>query len=271
MAKNLILSSFSILLLSVAAIEAKTIVITSASGELGAATAKVLAIDNDLILTGRNEKKLAALKEELEAKYNGKYETRTLDFMSSDSIQQFKNSLSRVDGLVLIGPRPAFYGKELIQEEDKWLEVIRATFTGPLEVLKATLTQMSEGGKIVVLAGTTSVQIQPSTGPSCVIRRMWTSYAKALSHELGPKKITVNCVSPGVVLTNFHKDRIQKQSGDTGLSYDDQMKKDVAAIPLKRHTQPEEVGQTIGYLMGDQSNFINGVNLVLDGGFTLSY
>ena len=100
---------------------------------------------------------------------------------------------------------------------------------------------------------------------------MWTTYTKALSHQLGPQGISVNTLSPGVVLTNFHEERIQKKANDSGLSYEEQMEKEVANIPLHRHAKPQEVAQTIKFLLSEQSDFINGVNLILDGGFTVSY
>ena len=74
---------------------------------------------------------------------------------------------------------------------------------------------------------------------------MWTTYAKALSHRLGPQGISVNVLSPGVVLTDFHQQRIQKSAQDQGVSYEAQMEKEVANIPLKRHAEPNEVAKTI--------------------------
>lgn len=49
------------------------------------------------------------------------------------------------------------------------------------------------------------------------------------------------------------------------------MIKEVANIPLHRHAKPQEVDQSIKFLLSKQSDFINGINLILDGGFTLSY
>ena len=256
--------------------EYKTLVITCASGELGAATARLLARDHNLILTGRNLSTLQQLQKELKADHLCRYEICLLDYSSNSSISSFKSYLNQVDspplsGLVLITPRPQFYGKELMQEEGTWLAVFRNTFTGPLEALKVVLPNLIQNGKIVVIVGTTSVQFQPEAGPACVIRRMWTTYTKALSHQLGPQGISINTLSPGVVLTNFHQQKIQKKANENELSYDDQMEKDVANIPLRRHTQPQEVAQTIKFLISDDSNFINGVNLIIDGGFTTSY
>ncbi|MEI8366079.1 MAG: SDR family oxidoreductase, partial [Parachlamydiaceae bacterium] len=58
---------------------------------------------------------------------------------------------------------------------------------------------------------------------------------------------------------------------ENGLSYDDQMENEVAKIPLRRHAKPQEVAQTIKFLITEQSDFIDGINLILDGGFTSSY
>lgn len=255
--------------------ERKTVIITCASGKLGSATAKLLARDYNLILTGRNLSILQQLQKELKTDHPGRYEICLLDYSSSGSIASFKSYLnqavSSLSGLVLITPRPQFYGKALLQEEETWLTVFRNTFTGPLEALKVVLPHLSQNGKIVVIAGTTSVQFQPEAGPTCVIRRMWATYTKALSHQLGPQGISINALSPGVVLTSFHQQRIQKKAEENELSYDDQMEQEVANIPLRRHAKPQEVAQTIKFLISEESNFINGINLILDGGSTVSY
>lgn len=254
----------------------KTLIVTGASGELGGAAAKLLASDYNLILTGRDIDKLKNLQNELKKNHSdGDFSICPLDYTSLSSREDFKNYLSKkeesINGLVLITPRPLFHGKAIIQEESVWLEVIQTVFTGPLEALNATLPRLSPSGKIVVIAGTTSVQLQPDYGAACVIRRMWTSYVKALSHQLGPQGISINALSPGVVLTNFHQERIQKKSDETSLTYEEQMQREVANIPLRRLARPQEVAQTIKFLLSDQSDFVNGVNLVLDGGYTTSF
>lgn len=255
--------------------ERKIFIITGASGHLGGATAKLLAHDYDLILTGRDLAKLKNLQEELKTTHPGRYDICFLDFVSNASRDSIKNYLnqthSTISGLVLITPRPQFYGKALMQDEKVWLEVFQSTFTGPMEALKVVLPYLCNPSKIVVIAGTTSVQLQPEYGPSCIIRRMWTTFTKALSHQLGPQGVSINAISPGVVLTHFHEERIQKKADENGLSYENQMEQEAANIPLHRHAKPEEVAQTIKFLLSEQSDFISGINLILDGGFTVSY
>lgn len=252
-----------------------TYIVTCASGELGGATARLLAAENHLIITGRDIAALEKLQQELKSKYPWRYEICPLDYTKSQSIDNFKSYLAQfsipISGLVIITPRPLFYGKEILQEEEAWFEVIRSTFTGPLEALKGVLPHLKQQGSIVVIAGTTSVQFHPDAGPGCVIRRMWTTYTKALAHELGPRGIRVNALSPGVVLTQFHQERIQNKAWDNDVDFNTQMRAEVANIPLRRHAKPEEVAGTVKFLLSEDSNFVTGINLILDGGLAGCY
>ena len=255
--------------------ERKTLIVTGSTGELGGAAAKLLAKDCNLILTGRNSVKLKDLQTELNLLNTGVYQIHALDYTDASSRNEFykflKQQNTQVDGIALIVPRPQFNSKSMIQPETVWLDVLKETFTGPSEVLSGTLPYLSQIAKIVVIAGTTSVQLQPEFGPSCVIRRMWTTYTKALSHQLGSKGISVNTLSPGIVLTNYHLDKIECRAKSNGLCLKDQMKEEVDKIPLKRHAKPIEIAQTIKFLLSDDSNFISGINLVIDGGLNTCY
>lgn len=251
----------------------KTFLITGATGALGSETAKLLAKDYNLVLTGRNLTTLQNLQKELKAQNPWNYAICTLDYSQTASIAQFKEQMKgkNLAGLVLMTPRPQFAGTTVFQEEAVWLEALRTTYVGPLEAMKAVLPALSHPGKIVLIAGTTSVHFQPSMGPTAVIRRMWTAAAKTLSHELGAQGITVNTLSPGVVMTPYHHDRIQKKADSAHIGFDEQLEKEVASIPLHRHAKPQEVAQTIQFLLSDQSDFINGINLILDGGLSPCY
>jgi 3-oxoacyl-[acyl-carrier protein] reductase len=265
----LVLSSYSF------AATAETIVVTCATGELGGAISKKLAKEHNLILTGRDSQKLLQLQEELKsARPDGEYDSCVVDFTKSATILDLQKKISdkktSISGFVLITPRPQG-GKNLLQEESDWLQMLQATFTGPIEALKAALPQFSSHAKIVIVSGITSVQLLPEYGPTCVVRRMWTTYAKALSHQLGPQGIHVNVLSPGVVLTEFHEQRITKSALESGVSFNDQMVKESQSIPLRRLISTDEVAKVAKFLLSKESDSITGVNLVLDGGVTTSY
>ncbi len=263
-----------LLFISTCFAENPTIIVTCASGELGGAIAKQMAKENNLILTGRNIQKLQKLQEELRSNYPLNYEIVELDYCDPTSLLEFEKALiakkSTISGLVLLTPRPQFCNS-LLESEENWMKLFQSTFTGPIEALKKTLSHMDVSSKIVVIAGITSVQVLPEYGPVCIIRRMWTTYVKSLSHELGSKGICINALSPGVVLTDFHVNRIENQSRQNFVDYEKQMEQDVLKIPLKRHAKPMEIAKSVKFLLSKDSDFINGINLIIDGGVTLSY
>lgn len=254
--------------------KAKTILVTCATGELGTAISKELASRYNLILTGRDSTKLQKLQKELQAIRSGQYDLIVLDYSSEESLNDFKKRLQEkntlLSGLVLMTPRPNF-GQNLLESGSEWLRLFQNCFSGPVDALRATLSSFETCGKIVIIGGTTSVQLMPEYGPACMVRRMWTTYAKALSYQLGPQGISVNVVSPGVVATRFHEERLQKKAESNNVSYDEQLQKDTSAIPIRRYPTPIEVARTVRFMVSDQSDAITGVNLLIDGGATSNY
>jgi 3-oxoacyl-[acyl-carrier protein] reductase len=252
----------------------KTIVVTGASGELGGAIAKVLAWDSDLILTGRNLNQLELLQKQLQEQHPHRYTIMRLDYTNQGSIQDFEKKIQSfagsIAGMVLITPRPQF-GQDLLQGESEWADLFQSTFTGPLMALKGVLPALSSRSKIVVIGGISSVQVMPEYGPACIIRRMWTTCVKALSRQLGAKGIHINVLSPGVVLTEFHQERIAKKAQEKNIGVEEEMALETAQIPFHRFADPNEIGRAVQFLLSNHSDYISGVNLIDDGGVTVSY
>lgn len=84
-----------------------------------------------------------------------------------------------------------------------------------------------------------------------------SGFTKALAKELGPSGITVNCVSPGLILTEMNK-AVDKSSLDAIIDY----------TPLCRAGAPEDVAEAVYFLAGDNASFITGQTLAVDGGLT---
>lgn len=265
---------FLLLLMTCSALFAdfeKTLIVTCATGDLGSEIAENLASDHNLILIGRNSSKLEQLREKLSQEFPGNYQTLTLDYTDIQPTAVQEAIASRpIAGLVLITPRPSF-SSDILQSGDEWSRLFQATFTGPIDVLNQTLSSLSEMSKIVIISGTSSVQLSPEHGPVAVVRRMWTTYAKALSHKLGSRGIYVNVLSPGVIMTDYHVNRITKLAATSNLSFEEQLEKEIVKIPLHRHGKPEEIANSVRFLLSSDSNFVTGANLIIDGGLTTAY
>jgi NAD(P)-dependent dehydrogenase (short-subunit alcohol dehydrogenase family) len=86
-------------------------------------------------------------------------------------------------------------------------------------------------------------------------------FAKAAALDVAPQGIRVNCVHPGMIMTELF------QSAQDTLTQDiDELKK---LFPLKRFGAPEDVANGIIYLLSDASSWVTGTELKIDGGYTL--
>jgi NAD(P)-dependent dehydrogenase (short-subunit alcohol dehydrogenase family) len=89
-----------------------------------------------------------------------------------------------------------------------------------------------------------------------------TAYAKVMALELSNKLIRVNCVSPGMVNTELIRNQTQVS--------DEALKLDMQRYPLgKRFAEPKEIASVIQFLLSDESSFITGADIVVDGGYSI--
>jgi len=139
--------------------------------------------------------------------------------------------------------------------DDEWDKVIHTNLDGFYNVLKPLvmpMVQARQGGRIVTMASVSGVignrgQVNYSASKAGII-----GATKALSLELAKRKITVNCVAPGLI--------------DTGMTDDlpiDEIKK---MIPLKRAGSAEEVAHTVSFLMSDGAAYITRQVISVNGG-----
>lgn len=139
--------------------------------------------------------------------------------------------------------------------DEEWDKVIHTNLDGFYNVLRPLvmpMVQMRKGGRIVTMASVSGVignrgQVNYSASKAGII-----GATKALSLELAKRKITVNCVAPGLI--------------DTGMTDDlpvDEIKK---MIPLKRAGSAEEVAHTVSFLMSEGAGYITRQVISVNGG-----
>ncbi|WP_250311043.1 SDR family NAD(P)-dependent oxidoreductase [Rickettsia endosymbiont of Oedothorax gibbosus] len=116
-----------------------TVLVTGSTGAFGEAICLSLASEGyNLLITGRNEKKLKSLKNKLQTKYpSTKVETLKIDFSDFKTIKAAANKTDGVSlkAVVLIGPRPSLR-KNGFPSTQEWSEEFQKTFIAPLEVVR---------------------------------------------------------------------------------------------------------------------------------------
>jgi len=123
-------------------------------------------------------------------------------------------------------------------------------------------------GRIINIIST-SVKIPlKGLGVSNTIRAAVGNWSKTLATELAPYSITVNNVLPGATKTSRLENIITNKANKTNVDIDEIEKEMLSEIPAARFGMPEEVAAAIAFLASPAAAYINGTNIVVDGGRT---
>ena len=132
---------------------------------------------------------------------------------------------------------------------------------GTLFTVQKALPLMPDGGSIVMNGSMVSMKGWPAFGVYAATKAALRSFARTWSVDLKSRKIRVNVVSPGTVITPGYK--------NAGLS-DEQIAQieaeAAAAAPLGRVGTPEEIAKAVVFLASDESSYVTGIELFVDGG-----
>ena len=139
-------------------------------------------------------------------------------------------------------------------------------------VLQAVLPGMrgSGYGRVINVISTSVKEPIKNLGVSNTIRGAVASWAKTLATELGPLGITVNNVLPGYTKTQRLAQILSDRAQAAGQSEDAVAKAMLATTPAGRFAEASEIGAVIAFLASPAAAYVNGINVPVDGGRTLS-
>ena len=130
--------------------------------------------------------------------------------------------------------------------------------------------RVSGYGRIVNVISTSVKEPIRNLGVSNTIRGAVASWSKTLAAELGQYGITVNNVLPGYTKTQRLDQILGDRTKATGKSVDDISKAMLASVPLGRFADAAEIANVIAFLASPAAAYVNGINVPVDGGRTLS-
>ena len=241
-------------------LENKKIIVTGASGGIGNSIIEKLSEKGATILaSGTRVEKL----EELKSKFN-KIKTLKFDISQNDKIEEFiENAAKELNGLDCIVNNAGVTQDNLairmsIQE---WKKVIDINLTSTFLLSKFAIKKMlkNKSGKIVnitsVVGHTGNLGQANYTASKAGIIAM----SKSLSLEYAKKNININCISPGFIKTAM-TDKIDEKFKEVIVS----------KIPSARLGEPEDIANAVLFLASDQSDYINGETIHVNGGMYMA-
>ncbi len=238
----------------------KFILVTGSSRGIGRETALYLAQKgyNVVLHCSYDVNRLDDLKNEIESKG---VQTRTLAFDIKNRAECIRVLTEDIEqngmyygvvlnaGIAKDNPFPAM-------EDSEWDEVLTANLDGFYNVLKPLIMPFIQQrtGRIVVMSSVSGQcgnrgQVNYSASKAGLI-----GAAKALSQEVAKRKITVNCIAPGIIETDM-----------TGEIPEEAVKQ----VPMKRMGSAREVASLVGYLMSEDAGYITGQVIGVNGGLYL--
>ena len=239
----------------------KNIIVTGASGGIGNSIVKKLSeFEANILATGTKIEKL----EELKSKVNG-IKILNFDISKNEKIEEFIEDASvQLGGKLDCIVNNAGLTKDNLSIRmslDEWKKVIDINLTSTFLLSKFAIKKMlkNKSGKIVnitsVVAHTGNVGQANYTASKAGIVAM----SKTLAIEYAKKNINVNCISPGFIKTSM-TDKLDEKFKELILS----------KIPSLRLGEPEDVANAVLFLASDQSNYINGETIHVNGGMYMA-
>ena len=164
---------------------------------------------------------------------------------------------------ILVNVAGGLIARKTLEEMDEkfWDDVISINLKSVFLMVKNVVPLMPAGSTIVNFS---SQAARDGGGPGATAyatgKGAVTTFTRGLAKELGPKGIRVNAVCPGMIATTFH-DTFTKPEVRTSVAN---------ATPLRRQGGADEVGKLVIYLATDESSFITGANIDINGGMYFS-
>ena len=238
----------------------KTLILTGASRGIGHATVKRFSSAGWRVITCSRH----AFPEDCpwEAGPEDHMQIDLSDFQAlPDSIDVLRKKLAQ-GGLNALVNNAAISPKELSGERldsistemDDWRHVFRVNFFAPIMLARGLFNELKRSkGAVVNVTSIAGVRVHPFAGTAyATSKAALASLTREMATDFGPHGIRVNAIAPGEIKTSILSPSTEEQL--------------VPEIPMRRLGTPEEVAKTIYFLCSEQSSYVNGAEIHINGG-----
>jgi NAD(P)-dependent dehydrogenase (short-subunit alcohol dehydrogenase family) len=243
-------------------LEGKIALITGGTSGIGRATAKRFVNEGAYVfITGRRDPELAAAVKEIGSNITGvRGDVSSLGDLDRlfEQIEREKGTLDTVfanAGVAAYAP----FGKITEEHYDSIFDI---NVKGLLFTVQKALPLVPDGGSIILNASIVASKGLPANSVYSATKAAVRSFARTWTTDLKDRRIRVNAVSPGPIDTPGLNDLV----ASTGAG-EQRLKMISNNVPLGRLGTPDEIARAVVFLASDDSSFITGTELFVDGGF----
>ncbi|KAF2660286.1 NAD(P)-binding protein [Lophiostoma macrostomum CBS 122681] len=243
----------------------KVIAITGGAAGIGLATAHLLVSQGAKVaISDVNKTNLSSAHTSLQSSCQdgGAILATSVDVRKREQVDSWVSEIvekfGKLDGAAnLAGVIPKSINIERVEDlnDADWQFVLDVNITGVMQCMRAQIAQMNEKASIVNAASIAGLGGFPKNAAYTVAKHGVVGLTKTAAKEVGDRGIRVNCIAPGIIDTEMHREsvRIRGKEGDY-------------KIQIPRKGRPEEVAALIVWLLCDGSQYITGTVQIIDGG-----
>lgn len=242
----------------------KVAIVTGAGSGIGRAIAQTFAKEGAKVIVADFNEETAGETVEMITKNGGQAKASKTDVSSDEQVKAMVQlAVDEFGGLdVLVNNAGVFLTADLASTTDEiWQKTIDVDLKGVFLGIRAAVPAMEKRGKgkIVSTASIAGLVGFQNSVAYCAAKGGVVNMTRELALDLASKKININAIAPGIIKTNMTTDILKDEKTAEGM---------VAQTPIGRLGEPEDIAWAAVYLASDESDFVTGHTLVVDGGWT---
>ncbi len=216
------------------------------------------------MLVSRDESALGELAHEIQGS-GGKPSVFAADVTEASAPERIVSAaLERFGGLTTLVIAAGIIGSGSVENtsDAQWDVMMDINARAPFRLMRAAAPALiASRGAIINVSSVTGLRSFPGVLAYCVSKSAIDQLTRCAALELAPKGVRVNAVNPGVTITNLHR-----RGGMSEENYAAFLTRSRETHPLGRPGDPEEIAELIYFLGSDQSGWITGETIAIDGG-----
>ncbi len=240
----------------------KTALVTGGSRGIGKSISIEIGKEFHVVVGYVNSKDKAVEVCDVISSSGGSASTVKIDISNKESVDQAFSEIEKTYGSVDVLINNAGITKDNIlprMKNDEWEDVIQTNLTGSFYTSQRATKQMMKNkwGRIVFISSVVGLSGNQGQSNYAASKAGLIGLSKSISKELGSRNITSNVIAPGYIETDM-----------TSFLNDENKDEIIGQLSIKRMGKPEDISNIVSFLCKDESEYITGQVIPVDGGLT---